>query len=299
MLPVKRQLCIGLAVRGRRSAHRGGSERRRRPLRTEPEPTMVRSGSARHQTPLVPGGHERSRPANHNRRSQGIHRHDLGRRNGTGPGSSPSSGTSRWCAMLLEPICKEGRHNQEHPAHQLGGPWCQPRLGAAVHPAAAQSVPLGRAPLALAAGHRHRSGSRPLLLCAQRALRGTWAGRRRNPIPPLGRALQVPIAPVPDGPSWTTAVGRETPELRPSASYPGGAEGRTRLPSSGPLGHIGATSGPRTAGSQRTTAVTSGPLPPSSQVTFGQTPQVAVSAQRSLTRKGSQVQTLSRPPTRR
>jgi hypothetical protein len=27
----------------------------------------------------------------------------------------------------------------------LGGPWCQPRLGAAVHPAATQSVPVGRA----------------------------------------------------------------------------------------------------------------------------------------------------------
>ena len=32
--------------------------------------------------------------------------------------------------MLLEPICKEGRHDQEHPAHQLGGPWCQ--LGSAL-----------------------------------------------------------------------------------------------------------------------------------------------------------------------
>ena len=35
--------------------------------------------------------------------------------------------------MLLEPSCKEGHHDQEHPAPQLGGPWCQPRLGAAVH----------------------------------------------------------------------------------------------------------------------------------------------------------------------
>jgi hypothetical protein len=50
-------------------------------------------------------------------------------------------------------------------------------------------------------------------------------------------------------------------------------------------GHIGATSGPRTTGSQRTTAVTSGTT--SCQLTrpFGQTAQVAVRAGRSLTQK--------------
>jgi hypothetical protein len=54
---------------------------------------MVRTGSARHQEPLVLGGHERSCSANKNRRSQGIHRFDLGRHNSLGPGSSPPSDT--------------------------------------------------------------------------------------------------------------------------------------------------------------------------------------------------------------
>jgi hypothetical protein len=55
--------------------------------------SMVRAGSARHREPLVLGGHERSPSANQNRRSHGIHRHDLGRQSSMGPGSSPPSDT--------------------------------------------------------------------------------------------------------------------------------------------------------------------------------------------------------------
>jgi hypothetical protein len=60
-------------------------------------------------------------------------------------------------------------------------------------------------------------------------------------------------------------------------------------------GHIGATPGPRTTGSQRTTPVNTGP--PSAEVT-GLTPPPAAGRRdprRSLTRKRSQLQTLSRP----
>jgi hypothetical protein len=51
---------------------------------------LVRAGSARHQEPLVPGGHERSTSANENRRSQVLHRLDLGRRSSPALGSNPS-----------------------------------------------------------------------------------------------------------------------------------------------------------------------------------------------------------------
>jgi hypothetical protein len=40
----------------------------------------VRAGSVRRREPLVLGGHQRSRSASKNRRSQGVRRHDLGRR---------------------------------------------------------------------------------------------------------------------------------------------------------------------------------------------------------------------------
>jgi hypothetical protein len=52
---------------------------------------QVRAESARHWEPLVLGGHERSRRAHKNRRSRGIHRYDLGRRNRTALGSNPTS----------------------------------------------------------------------------------------------------------------------------------------------------------------------------------------------------------------
>jgi hypothetical protein len=71
---------------------------------------------------------------------------------------------------------------------------------------------------------------------------------------------------------------------------------QTRLPSSGPSGHIGATSGPRTTGSQRTTPVTSGQAIASSPSRLDHPPQVTAPLPGSLTRKRSQVQTLSRPP---
>jgi hypothetical protein len=52
--------------------------------------TPVRTGSVRHRKPLVLCGHERSRPASQNRRSQSAHRYDLGRRGGLASGSNPS-----------------------------------------------------------------------------------------------------------------------------------------------------------------------------------------------------------------
>jgi hypothetical protein len=53
----------------------------------------VRAGSAPHQEPLVPGGHERSRPVCLNPRSQAIHADDLGTWNGKTAGSNPTSST--------------------------------------------------------------------------------------------------------------------------------------------------------------------------------------------------------------
>jgi hypothetical protein len=61
-------------------------------------------------------------------------------------------------------------------------------------------------------------------------------------------------------------------------------------------GHIGATFGPRMTGPQRTTPVTSGAACPqlTGQARLG--PHVTSTARRSLTRKRSQVRTLSRSP---
>jgi hypothetical protein len=61
-------------------------------------------------------------------------------------------------------------------------------------------------------------------------------------------------------------------------------------------GHIGATSGPRTTGSQRTTPVTIGQATTQLTEHTCSSPQVVAPRPGSLTRKGSQVQTLSRPP---
>src|SRR5829696_3313025 len=56
----------------------------------------VRAGSARHREPLVLGGHQRSRSASKNRRSQCIHRHDLGRRSSPALGSNPTPAPVFW-----------------------------------------------------------------------------------------------------------------------------------------------------------------------------------------------------------
>ena len=77
--------------RGRPSA--AGVRARRGPEPAVIVVALVRAGSVQHRKPLVIGGHERSRPANQNRRSHSIHRNDLRRQNSMGPGSSPSSGT--------------------------------------------------------------------------------------------------------------------------------------------------------------------------------------------------------------
>ena len=52
---------------------------------------LVRAGSARHQEPLVSGGHERSASANPLRRSEAVHRLDLGWRSSPALGSNPIS----------------------------------------------------------------------------------------------------------------------------------------------------------------------------------------------------------------
>jgi hypothetical protein len=56
---------------------------------------LVGAGSVRHRKPLVRSGHERSCPANQNRRSHGLHRFDLVRENGLVPGSNPSAPLAR------------------------------------------------------------------------------------------------------------------------------------------------------------------------------------------------------------
>ena len=61
---------------------------------------LVRAGSARHREPLVIGGRERSRPANQNRRSHGIHRHDLGRRSSLALGSDPTSSDRQYAVEM-------------------------------------------------------------------------------------------------------------------------------------------------------------------------------------------------------
>jgi hypothetical protein len=52
--------------------------------------SLVRTGSARHREPLVLGGHERSASANEHRRSESIHRSNLGRRSSPALGSNPT-----------------------------------------------------------------------------------------------------------------------------------------------------------------------------------------------------------------
>jgi hypothetical protein len=51
---------------------------------------LVRAGSARQREPLVLAGRQRSRPADKNRSSHGLHRCGLGRPSRSGPGSNPS-----------------------------------------------------------------------------------------------------------------------------------------------------------------------------------------------------------------
>jgi len=58
--------------------------------RTGPDNRLVRAGSARHQEPLVLGGHERSTSANQHRRSEAVHHLDLERRSSPTLGSNPS-----------------------------------------------------------------------------------------------------------------------------------------------------------------------------------------------------------------
>jgi hypothetical protein len=65
----------------------------------QPLPHLVRAGSAQHQQPLVPGGHERSLSASQNRRSEAIRRSDLGRRRKLRLGSNPTSSALLVCCL--------------------------------------------------------------------------------------------------------------------------------------------------------------------------------------------------------
>jgi hypothetical protein len=56
---------------------------------------LVRAGSVRQRKPLALDGHERSGPANQNRRSQAVHRFDLGRPRSLGPGSNPAASATK------------------------------------------------------------------------------------------------------------------------------------------------------------------------------------------------------------
>jgi len=74
---------------------------------------LVRPGSVRHREPLVLPGHERSRSANENRRSQAIHRSDLERRSSMGPRSSPPPTPNRAGSPSLPDgwtACRQRRH---------------------------------------------------------------------------------------------------------------------------------------------------------------------------------------------
>ena len=61
---------------------------------------LVRAGSAWHQKPQVPNGHERSPSANEHRRSRAVHHSNLGVRSTIGQGSSPSPSSCRGPAAL-------------------------------------------------------------------------------------------------------------------------------------------------------------------------------------------------------
>jgi general stress protein YciG len=81
--------------------------------------TPVRTGSVRHRKPLVLCGHERSRPASQNRRSQSAHRYDLGWRGGLASGSNPSPRSSRGPpALASEAGGQGGRASGAHRRHR-------------------------------------------------------------------------------------------------------------------------------------------------------------------------------------
>jgi hypothetical protein len=81
--------------------------------------SLVRARSARHREPLVLGGHERSASANQHRRSEAVHRLDLGRRSSPALGSNPTSSASstsafagcvdRWSALGPLPVRQGSR----------------------------------------------------------------------------------------------------------------------------------------------------------------------------------------------
>ena len=86
--------------------------------RTLPQDSSsVRGGSAQHREPSVLSEHKRSPPANENRRSHGIDRHDLGRRGDLGPGSNPSSN----CRMPYRTRARvaRGHRGRGHPRAEL------------------------------------------------------------------------------------------------------------------------------------------------------------------------------------
>jgi hypothetical protein len=120
------------------------------------------------------------------------------------------------------------------------------------------------------------------------------AVRRGRPHRPCHlRAIPNTTPPVRHGPPRTLLT---TWPRRPLLQIWGNTNGKDGVTRVDRWGHGGATSGPRATGSQRTTPVNTGP--PSAEVA-GHTPhppQVAAIPGRSLTRKRSQVQTLSRPP---
>jgi hypothetical protein len=83
----------GLPRRLRRLGH-GTVESHHGPHPARDQSRSVRAGSARHREPLVINGHQRSRPAYRNRRSQGTPAPNLGERNSETAGSSPSARSS-------------------------------------------------------------------------------------------------------------------------------------------------------------------------------------------------------------
>jgi hypothetical protein len=162
---------------------------------------LVRAGSARLREPLVPGGHKRSRPVCHNRRSQGIQAKGLGRRNGAGPGSNPSSsaasrvqtaGPSGGIARKLARAWSldlqarpAWRHADRlcHPAHSgVHHEWVRRvrelREGAG-HSRLTPPAPAGAALRATTGGGRETTAASPRHRCRPRSMVRTRSARRR------------------------------------------------------------------------------------------------------------------------
>jgi hypothetical protein len=123
---------------------------------------LVCAGSARHQEPLVLGGHERSRPARRDRRSQAVHRYNLRRRSSMGQGLNPSPRQlPRACGPCQRVRWAPWAGLTLHPRSAIAARRPRPGPPAACHPRAMRGG-LGRFPT-VSDGHSRLSYLRPLV----------------------------------------------------------------------------------------------------------------------------------------